>query len=234
MNKIRHIAIIPDGNRRWARKKGLPVFLGHKKGADNIKIITRAAFDMGVKNLTIWGASYNNVTERSADEVKDLFEIFEKSFKKLLSQKIICKESIRIRILGRWRDVFSPALVKLFEKIEKETRDYKNYNLTFMMAYNGTDEMVEAVKRVVRLKEGSPKLKINGDLIKNNLWTKDLPPVDLVIRTGGEPHWSVGFMMWDTADARFYFTETFWPAFSAKEFKKAISSVEKVEKRGGK
>ena len=102
------------------------------------------------------------------------------------------------------------------------------------MAYSGIDEIKEAVKQIANSKAQSANLEIDENLIKNNLWTKDLPPVDLVIRTGGEPHNSNGFMMWDTADSQFYFTETLYPDFSPEEFKKAVSIYQKIERRLGK
>jgi len=101
------------------------------------------------------------------------------------------------------------------------------------MAYSGIDEMTSAVKQIANRKAQGKNLKIDEKLIKENLWTKDLPPVDLVIRTGGEPHWSMGMMMWDVANAQLYFTETLLPDFSVEEFKKAIEQYSKTERRMG-
>ncbi len=118
------------------------------------------------------------------------------------------------------------------EAIEKSiqlTKDYNNYFLTVLVAYNGVDEMVEAVKNIAK----SRNAEITSDLIKENLWTGDLPPVDLLIRTGGEPHNSTGFMMWHTANTQFYFTKTLWPDFDKKEFKKAIEEYGERERRFG-
>jgi undecaprenyl diphosphate synthase len=102
------------------------------------------------------------------------------------------------------------------------------------MAYSGIDEMMEAIKSIANIKLKNPNLEITNDLIKANLWTRDLPAVDFVIRTGGEPHWSQGMMMWDVAEAQLYFTETLWPDFSSEEFRKALDHYGKTERRFGK
>lgn len=232
-NLPNHIVLIPDGNRRWAKKRGLPLFLGHQAGAETTQKILQAALDLKIINFTFWACSVDNLTKRSASEVKFLCKLFEKYFKKLAKAQEIQKNQIKINVLGRWQEFFPlKAKQSVKEAIEK-TRDHKKYQLTFLMAYSGLDEMTQAIKSIAAQKNKNPQLKIDGDLIKNNLWTKDLPPVDLVIRTGGEPHWSSGMMMWDIANAQFYFTETFYPAFSVEEFKKAIACYSQIERRMG-
>lgn len=232
-NSLKHIVLIPDGNRRWARKRGLPSYLGHRKGAEITEKILKASFEMKIPCFTFWGSSLDNIFKRSKKEVNFLFRIFEQMFKKVLKSKEIDKNSVKINVFGRWNKLFPEKLKKIINLAIKKTRKNKKYQLTFLMAYSGIDEMKEAIKKITKLKFKNPKLKINENLIKNNLWTKNLPAVDLVIRTGGEPHWSSGLMMWDVANSQFYFTDTLYPDFTIREFRKAVELYKKTERRMG-
>jgi len=235
MNLPNHIVLIPDGNRRWARKRGLLPFFGHRAGVKASKKIFKAALDMKIPCLTFWGTSLDNVTKRSPQEVNFLFKIFEHWFKKLTKAKEVHQNSVKINILGQWKKLFPEKTKKPMREAIERSKNYKNHQLTFLMAYSGKDEMTEAIKRIAKQKSQSANPKINEALIKKNLWTKDLPPVDLVIRTGSasEPHWSSGLMMWDVADAQLYFTDTLLPDFSPEEFRKAIERYDRTERRMG-
>lgn len=189
---------------------------------------------MGLENLTIWGTSVDNVTKRSPAEIKFLMKIFEMYFRKLAKRKELRDAEIRVEVLGRWKEFFPESVKKAIQSAMDETKKYNKRRLTFLMAYSGLDEMTSAVKKVAEAKARDKNLKVDGNLIKKNLWTKNLPPVDLVIRTGGEPHWSSGMMMWDIANSQFYFTETFLPDFSVAEFKKALENYGATERRMGK
>lgn len=235
MEEIKHIAIIPDGNRRWARRRGLQAFWGHKSGADSAEKVFEKAVQLKIPYFTFWGSSLDNISRRSPEEVSFLFAIFEEYFRKLLTDKKIKENNIRIRVIGRWRDMFPENLKRVIEELMEKTKNYSRHHLTLLMAYSGIDEMIVAVQRIAETEyQNSEFKKINKDLIKKNLWTNELPPVDLVIRTGGEPHWSAGFMMWDTADAKIHFSRTLWPDFTPEEFEEIISSVSKSERRFGK
>lgn len=245
-----HIALIPDGNRRWAKKRGLPSFFGHRAGAKAAGKVLQTALDFKIPYVSLWGCSIANITKRSAGEIRFLFKLFSVYFKKLGKSKIIHQNKIRIRALGQWQKYFPTDLQKEIEKTLEATKSYNDYNLTFLLAYNGTEEMISAVQSMVGA--GSPRPGDNGTKkpdgkteplpaneideqnIKKHLYTKDLPAVDLVIRTGGDPHLSAGFMMWDVAEAQLYFTDKMWPDFDPTEFKKAISVYENTERRLGK
>ena len=227
-----HLAIIPDGNRRWAREKGLPEFLGHKEGAKRIEEIITAAFDCGVSCLSIWGASVANLTKREKKEIDFVYGIFGDLFKKLLASDDVKNRSIRISVIGKWKEFFSEELNSLAEKVQSDTLENTGPRLNLMLAYSGTCDMREAFAEVTR-RAGKENLEISDDLIKSVLSTKDIPPVDLLIRTGGEPHLSDGFMMWDMANAQLYFTEKFWPDFSKDELNKAIARYSATERRMG-
>ena len=233
MNLPQHIVLIPDGNRRWARKRGLPPFFGHRAGVKTTEKILKAALELKIPCLTFWGTSLDNITKRSPQEVKFLLNLFEAHFKKLIKVKEIHQNFVKVNVLGRWDKLFPEKVKRPIKKIIEKTKNYRNHQLTFLLAYSGVDEMTEAVKKITEAKNKNKNLKINEELIKNNLWTKGLPAVDLVIRTGGEPHWSMGMMMWDVADSQLYFTETLFPDFSPEEFKKAIKKYSETERRRG-
>jgi len=234
MSLPNHIVIVPDGNRRWAKQKNRPAFFGHQAGAKALEKIMQTALDLEIPCLTVWGCSVANVTERSAAEVKFLFKLFEIYFKKLLKRKELVNRDIRVNVLGRWPEFFPPGTQKPIRELIQKTAKHKRHQLTFLMAYSGTDEMVQAFEAMAKDVREDKNAPVNAFTLKNHLWSKDLPPVDLVIRTGGEPHWSAGMMMWDVAEARLYFTKTYWPAFTPAEFKKALSQYSKTERRYGK
>jgi undecaprenyl diphosphate synthase len=227
-----HVALIPDGNRRWAKRKNLLPWQGHIEGAKALEKILKKAWEMKIPYFTFWGSSLDNITKRSKEEVKVLLSLYQKYFKRLLKEKRIFDEKVRVSVLGRWKELFPKRLKETISKIIKKTKNHDRYFLTFLLAYNGTDEMLEAIKKI----SGKGIKKINEKVLLENLWTGFLPPVDLVIRTGceGDPHNSAGFMMWHTAYSQFYFTKTLFPDFSPKEFEKIINDYLKRERRFGK
>jgi undecaprenyl diphosphate synthase len=192
------------------------------------------ALDLQIPYLSFWGASVGNVTKRDSLEVKVLFEIIEEYFKKLAIDKEVHARQVKINAFGAWRQYFSESSKKAIEEAVEATKHYSNFTANFLLAYSGYDEMQQTVVKISEQKQQNPGLEITKDLIKENLFTAGMPPVDLVIRTGGEPHFSSGFMMWDVGDAQLYFTETLWPAFSKEEFKKAVDEFGERERRMGK
>jgi len=232
---INHIAIIPDGNRRWAERKGVPLYEGHRIGVETTEKIFEKALELKIPYLTFWAASYDNLLRRSREEVKFLIQLITEEFQRLLKDARVEKNKVKIRILGRFREILPAKTLRIIEKLMEKTEKYEIFSLTFLLAYNGTDEMVEAIKRITKAFKEST-IKITGHVIKNFLWTKDLPPVDLVIRTGCEedPHNSAGFMMWHTAYSQYYFTKTLYPDFSPEEFEGVIKDFIKRERRLGK
>ena len=232
---INHIAIIPDGNRRWAERKGVPLYEGHRIGVETTEKIFEKALELKIPYLTFWAASYDNLLRRSREEVKFLIQLITEEFQRLLKDARVEKNKVKIRILGRFREILPAKTLRIIEKLMEKTEKYEIFSLTFLLAYNGTDEMVEAIKRITKAFKEST-IKITDHVIKNFLWTKDLPPVDLVIRTGCEedPHNSAGFMMWHTAYSQYYFTKTLYPDFSPEEFERAINNFLERERRMGK
>ncbi len=228
----KHVAIIPDGNRRWAKKKKLKPWDGHEQGAKNTEDIVRQAFDSGIKNLSIWGSSMNNILKRPLREKQALMDIYKRYFRKLIDSDDVHKNKAKINIIGRWEEQFPEPLKKVIRECVEKTKNYKKFTLNFFLAYNGDDEMIGAIKKIVEKVDDASQ--ITAEMVKNNLLTKDLPPVDFMIRTGGEPHLSVGFMMWDIANVQLYFSDKFYPAFGKKEFVLAIEDYQRRGRRGGK
>lgn len=231
---IEHIAIIPDGNRRWAKFNGKTSEQGHLEGFERTREIIEQAFNGRVKNITFWGASLDNLSKRPKDEVQHLYQNFHNYMKALLTYKEIHNQKVKINIIGLWDELFPKYLQEVIQKAIDMTKDYSNYTLNLLLGYNGDEEMLQAIRSISERKLADPSLEITPELVKQSLYTKDLPPVDLLIRTGGEPHNSVGFMMWDTANAQYHFSDINYPDFNMQEFDKVIAEYHTRGKRQGK
>ena len=234
-NLPKHVAIVPDGNRRWAKKRGLNSWQGHLAGAKITEEIVKQAFDLGINCLSLWGGSWNNLTKRSQGEINGLFKIYERYFRKLTKSKEIYQNQVKVNVIGRWKEVLSKKTIKVIEELIDKTKIHNQRQLNFLIAYNGTDEMMAAIKSIVQEARQNKGLKIIPRLLESHLWSYDLPPVDLVIRTGsqGDPHNSVGFMMWQTANSQLYFTKTMYPDFKQKGLMKAVEDFIKRQRRFG-
>mgnify|MGYP005832708083 CR=1 FL=1 len=227
-----HVAIIPDGNRRWAKKRGLKPWEGHEAGAKNFENILRANLDLGVKYITFWGSSLDNLQKRPWREKKALLDLYRRYFMRLLDNEDIHKHQVRVNFFGRWEEQLPEIVKKIIRKCISRTEKYQEYFLNFLLAYSGDDEMVQAANSLIEKCKGRVK-RITGKMIKEHLMTRDLPPVDLLIRTGGEPHLSTGFMMWDLQNAQLYFSEVLWPDFNEKKAREAIIDYSKRSRRYG-
>lgn len=230
-----HVVVIPDGNRRWAKQRGLMPWLGHRAGAKSSEKIAQAALDLGIPCFSLWIGSWQNLTKRPKIEVSFLFKLYEQYFKKLAKDKKIHQNQVKINVFGRWKEVLPKNALKVIEEAIRATENYHKYNFNFFIAYNGTDEIMAMVQSILNKALGK-KIKVTPELIKKNLWTSQLPPIDFLIRTGSQndPHNSTGFMMWHCANSQLYFTKEFYPDFGAEEFVKAIKEYQKRERRMGK
>ncbi len=228
-----HIAIIPDGNRRWARLNRLPIIEGHREGVNRAIEILETLYEYEIPFFTFWGSSFSNLTTRTKKEILALEQLYALQFKKLIENRQIHEKKVKIRILGRWESVLGKKAVRSIRMAEKETEHYGDFSLTFLIAYDGIGEMITAVEQIVSEARKDADLIINPALIKRHLYTRELPPVDLVIRTGGEPHLSSGFMMWDIADSQLDFSEKLWPDYTKDDFAGAIRKFQKRERRFG-
>ena len=229
-----HIAVIPDGNRRWANLQGLPSCSGYAEGVKRFREVADAIFRRGIPYFTFWAASEDNLTRRTQNEINFLVILFKEQLRREISSAD--EKQTRFRVLGRGKEiVHDPELSELIAELEEKTRAYNKHNLTILFGYSGLREMAEGVIKLIYWGESPDELSF-GD-VKETLWTADLPPVDLVIRTGEMEqdwaHWSSGFMMWLTANAELYFPRVFWPEFSILELEKALSCYDHRQRRFG-
>jgi len=225
-----HILIIPDGNRRWAKKKGLNPSLGHKEGKNIVNKLAESVVENKIDYLTFWVLSKDNFVKRSKGEISFLFKLIESAVKELNSNDFVVKNDIKVKLVGDWENIVDLKLKKSLLKINKDSEDRKGACITFLFCYNGDEETVSAVQDVVK-----NNLKISKENILKNLWTSFLPEVDILIRTGCEndPHLSGNILMWQTGYSQLVFSEKMFPDFSVSDLKKAIKEVEGREKRKG-
>ena len=222
----KHVVIIPDGNRRWARKHGLAPLAGHKKGLETALRVVKASRNLGIKILTLWGFSTEN-WKRPDKEVGYLMRIYLQFFKRHMQELV--KEGVRFKWLGR-RDRVPKALRKILEELEKTTARNKKYLLNIAIDYGGHEELIGAVKRIIA-KRIKPS-QVNESLISKNLETYDIPDPDLLIRTSGEMRTS-GIMPWQTTYTELFFSKLMFPDFSTAELKRAISDYAQRRRRFG-
>lgn len=231
-NLPRHVAIIPDANRRWARERGLKPWEGHEEGAKNFEKLINYSLKRGIECLSIWGSSLDNLSKRPLEEKRALLDIYKRYFQRMLDGQEIYENEVRVNVIGRWEEQFPESLKKTIHEVIDRTKDYRKKILNFMLAYSGTDEIMHAVGRI--LERCSKGTKITESLIKENLMTAGIPSVDFVVRTGGEPHNSSGFMMWDTADAQLYFSGIKFPDFNEERYEEALQDYSERKRRFGK
>ncbi|MBC5685257.1 isoprenyl transferase [Roseburia sp. AM51-8] len=231
MSVPRHVAIILDGNGRWAKAKGLPRTAGHTAGAKNVEVVCEEAYNMGIEYLTLYAFSTEN-WNRSKEEVTALMNLLNQYLKNCL--KTAKKNNMRIRVIG---DIsrLDPSMQEKICLLEKESASYTGLNLTIAINYGSRDEIVRGIKRMYQDVE-EHKLDadaISEDTVSKYLDTADLPDPDLMIRTSGEQRLS-NYLLWQLAYAEFYFTPVAWPDFHGEELRKAVEAYENRDRRYGK
>jgi undecaprenyl diphosphate synthase len=225
-NIPRHVAIIPDGNRRWAKAHGLPASEGHMMGYQRINEISEAAREMGIQTMTIWGFSTENWS-RDDNEVRQLFKIFMKGLRIIAREAR--KHNIRIRHLGR-KDRLPSIVISYLKRLEDATAKHEGYQLNLALDYGGRDEILRAVRKM--MSDGVLPTEVSEDLFSSYLDTGDSPDPDLIIRTSGELRMS-GLLPWQGTYAEYYFTPLPLPEFTADEFRKAINEYSQRDRRYG-
>ncbi len=224
---LKHIAIIMDGNRRWAKEKHLPSAMGHQKGVDSLRSTMRLFDRFGIKYLTVYAFSTEN-WNRKKEEVEFLMGLLAKTLLNELDD--MHKENVRIRFLGDLTKL-SKNLVDIVKNAENKTKDNTGVNLNIAFNYGSRDEITNALKAIVQ--EGLKSEDITEDTISNHLYTKDIPDPDLLIRTGGEKRIS-NYLLWQLAYSEIYVTDAYWPEFDENELSKAIVEFEHRNRRFGK
>lgn len=226
----KHIAIIMDGNRRWAREKGLDPKLGHKAGAETLERIAAFANEIGLRYLTVYAFSTEN-WKRTKEEVGALMILLKTYIEKFLNKDSL--RNIRIRVLGNI-DGLDEGLRNSINKIVENSKENTGLTLNIAFNYGGRDEIVRAVKNISeKVKNDEISLEdINEDLVSKNLYTCDEPDPDLLIRPGGELRIS-NFLLWQLAYTEFLFVDKYWPDFSKKDLLNAIEVFEKRNRKFG-
>jgi undecaprenyl diphosphate synthase len=222
----KHIGIILDGNRRWARNKGLPTFEGHRQGFENLKKITQPAFDKGIKILTVYAFSTEN-WNRDKKEVAYLMDLFRLLINKEIN--ILAKQGVKVNFFGRLKD-FDDDMQKSMIKALEKTKDGKKGTLNICLSYGGRDELVRAYKKI--FKAGITADQITEDVISQNIDSAGIPDPDMIIRTSGEQRLS-GFLTWQSVYSEFYFPQVDWPDFGPADLDKAIEEYNKRQRRFG-
>ncbi len=229
MNIPEHIAIILDGNGRWAKSKGMPRNYGHTVGAKNVENICRACHDLGVKYLTVYAFSTENWS-RPNDEVSAIMKLLRSYLKTCF--KLADDNDMRVRVLGDLNGLESDMRETILS-LEEHTKDHEALNFQIALNYGSRDEMVRAVRRLSEdIKNGSFEGEITEEAISGYLDTKGIPDPDLLIRTSGEQRLS-NFLLWQCAYTEFYFTDVHWPAFTKEELEKAIKNYSERNRRYG-
>lgn len=220
----KHLGIILDGNRRWAKERGLPSFEGHRKGLQKIKAVLDWSKERGIKTLTLFVFSTEN-WKRAKTEVNFLMGLAKKAVSNDLKEYV--DRGVKIKVIGQ-KQKLPQDLQKEIAKIEDLTKNNKEMTLNLALSYGGRTEIVEAIKNIVR-KKIRPE-KITENVIKDNLWTSD---VDLIIRTGKEKRIS-NFLIWQAAYSELYFLPKYWPEFNKKDLDEALLEYAYRERRFGK
>lgn len=230
-NTLRHIAVIMDGNGRWATKRGLPRSAGHKKGAEAVKAVTRAAGELGIEYLTLYAFSTEN-WQRSPEEVDTLMDLLRDYLKSDLKE--IQENGVRIRFIGE-RDMLAADIVENMKKIEAETAGNTKMTLCIALSYGSRHEIVNAARKIAMLAKRGDILPEDVDIkmFSDMLYTKDIPDPDLVIRSSGEQRVS-NYLLWQIAYSELYFSPVLWPDFNKETLEAIIKDFNSRERRYGK
>ena len=230
-NQLQHIAIIMDGNGRWAKAKGKPRTAGHAKGAETLQKIAQTAADLGIKYLTVYAFSTEN-WQRPAEEVNYLMDLLRQYLKREFKE--IQDRGVRIRFIGE-RAMLADDIIRQMEKIEADTSKNDKATLCIALSYGARQEIVAATKQLLQdVQSGKLAITdINVDAISDRLYTADIPDPDIIIRTGGEQRIS-NFLLWQAAYSELFFTPVYWPDFNADDLKAIIEQYNSRERRYGK
>jgi undecaprenyl diphosphate synthase len=225
-----HIAIIMDGNGRWAQRRGLPRIEGHRRGAESVHTAVKCSVKFGVRYLTLYSFSSEN-WKRPAREVEDLMGLLRRYLRSEIAE--FHKNGVRLRVIGD-RDALSPDIVKLIEESEAYTAENDQLDLIVALSYGGRSEIVSAIRKISeKVEAGQLRAgQIDESVLEAHLETADIPDPDLLIRTSGEQRIS-NFLLWQLAYSEFIFLDTLWPDFSETDFLTAINEYQRRERRFG-
>jgi len=228
----RHIAVIMDGNRRFAARLGLSTAEGHERGKDKVNELLGWCIELGIKYFTVYAFSTENL-HRSPEEVDDLMDLFTRGFMEAGDDKRIHENRIRIKTIGQ-RELLPEKVRDAIAYAEEKTKNYDDYTYSIAVAYGGREEIIHAIKCIAAsVKEGKiSEDDINEEMVSSMLYTCDIPDPDLILRTSGEERVS-NFLIWQIAYAELYFTDIYWPGFRKIDFLRAIRSYQRRKRRFG-
>ncbi len=228
----RHVAIIMDGNRRFALSRGMDVQGGHERGRDTLEQVLDWCLDLGIRVLTVYGLSTENL-QRPKAEVDGLMDLFDRSLRKIAVDERVHRHKIRVRVIGN-RSLLPPHVQEAIEIAERATADYHEYLYNVALGYGGRDEIVEAIRALAReVRDGtlSPEA-IDSAAVSRHLYTAELPDPDLIFRTSGEERIS-NFLLWQSAYSELYFSDVLWPGLTRLDFLRAIRAYQLRRRRYG-
>jgi len=228
----RHVAIIMDGNRRWARKLEKPPWYGHFFGSQKLEEILDWCMEIGIRTLTVYAFSTENF-KRSSDEVNALMKLFDDKFRELLHDERVHKHKVRINVIGR-RELLPENVRNAVEAVEAATRKYNDYFFNLAIAYGGRSEITDAVRDIIRdIQEGKIKPEdVDEDLIKRYLYYPNMPDPDIVIRTGGEERIS-NFLLYQIAYSELFFVDVYFPEFRKIDLLRIVREYQRRQRRFG-
>jgi undecaprenyl diphosphate synthase len=219
----RHLAVVPDGNRRWARARGLTAAEGHRSGIANVGRVAEAAWTAGVETFTFWWGSPANLQLREEAEIESILGCLGNWLARD-GAALLRRVGAAFQVHGRWREI-CPEIEPALQAAQAASGPWPR-TLVLLLAYDGRDEIRDAARR---LRGGGP----DDEAFGRALWTGALPPVDLVVRTGGEPHLSAGFLLWQIAEAQLEFSQLLWPDYSADALRETLARHAATERRFG-
>jgi undecaprenyl diphosphate synthase len=223
-SQLKHLGIIIDGNRRFAKRLMLEPWRGHELGAEKLAKFLEWCKELGIKELTLYCFSLENFN-RPKLEFDFLMKIFKKEFSKLKTDERVHNNKIKLRFIGK-RELFDKEIQNLIKDLEELTKDYNDYIINFALGYGGRQEIIEAVKKLVKSRK-----EINEENLKKNLWLSD--DIDLIIRTGGEKRTS-NFLPWQSTYAEWIFLDKMWPEFEKQDLIECIKEFKNRQRRFGK
>jgi undecaprenyl diphosphate synthase len=226
MSELKHLAVIMDGNRRWAKDNGLPPFEGHRQGYDKMKEVGQWCIDRGITTLTVYAFSTEN-WNREDQEVSYLMDLLYKAVTSEVAE--FNKRGIKLKIIGT-RERLSEKLVKAIADAEEQTKNNAKGVLNICLNYGGRLEIIDAVKKIIQ--QGTPIEQITEKTISDNIWMAGQSDPDLIIRTSGEQRLS-GFLTWESVYSEFLFIDKHWPAFSEADLDEAVNNYNNRHRRFG-
>ena len=231
--KVNHLAIIMDGNRRFAWSKAMQTNLGHRLGKQKLEQVLDWVLNLEIPYFTVYALSTENLLSRKKSELRALFKLYSEGLNDISTDPRIHDNRVKVQIIGR-RDLLPKSVITAIENAEAKTADYDDFTFTICLAYGSREEIIEAIKGIASdYASGAIKLdEIDEPQVSERLYTSEIPDPDLVIRTSGEERIS-NFLLWQMAYSELYFTDVYWPSFSKKDMLKAIQTFQQRRRRYG-